>query len=112
MNQTVWTIKSILLWTTAYLTKKHDEHPRLSAEILLSSVMGFSRVELYLHYDQVLDASQLNAMHQRVEARSQGKPLQYITGEMPFRHYYAMQAWCFDPSSRNRSLGRYWNRCT
>lgn len=86
MNQTVWTIKSILLWTTAYLTKKHDEHPRLSAEILLSSVMGFSRVELYLHYDQVLDADQLSAMHQRVEARSQGKPLQYITGEMPFRH--------------------------
>ena len=28
----VWTVKRILDWTTGYLERKGDEHPRLSAE--------------------------------------------------------------------------------
>ena len=81
-----WTIKRILDWTSGYLERKGDEHPRLSAEWLLANVTGLSRVELYVNFDKPLDAGELAAMHAAIERRAAGEPLQYVTGEMPFRH--------------------------
>lgn len=82
----VWTIKRILDWTTGYLGRKGDEHPRLSTEWLLSNVTGLSRVELYVNFDKPLEPQELSAMHAAIERRAAGEPLQYVTGEMPFRH--------------------------
>lgn len=81
-----WTIKRVLDWTSGYLERKGDEHPRLSAEWLLANVCGLSRVELYVNFDKPLEASELDAMHTAIERRAAGEPLQYVTGEMPFRH--------------------------
>lgn len=81
-----WTIKRILDWTSGYLERKGDEHPRLSAEWLLANVTGLSRVELYVNFDKPLEAAELSAMHAAIERRAAGEPLQYVTGEMPFRH--------------------------
>ena len=81
-----WTIKRILDWTSGYLERRGDEHPRLSAEWLLANVTGLSRVELYVNYDKPLEADELAAMHTAIERRAAGEPLQYVTGEMPFRH--------------------------
>lgn len=68
------------------MQRKGDEHPRLSAEWLINSVTNLSRVEIYMHFDQPLTAHELDLMHMAVERRGSGEPLQYITGEMPFRH--------------------------
>nr|WP_239471598.1 HemK/PrmC family methyltransferase [Olsenella profusa] len=73
-------------WTSGYLGRKGDEHPRLSAEWLLANVTGLSRVELYVNFDKPLEAGELAAMHAAIERRAAGEPLQYVTGEMPFRH--------------------------
>lgn len=81
-----WTVKSTLEWTTGYLERKGDEHPRLSAEWLLCAATGMSRVEVYMNYDRPLDAAELATLHAGVERRGRGEPLQYVTGEMPFRH--------------------------
>ena len=81
-----WTIKRVLDWTSGYLERKGDEHPRLSAEWLLANVTGLSRVELYVNFDKPLEADELSAMHAAIERRAAGEPLQYVTGEMPFRH--------------------------
>lgn len=81
-----WTVKSTLEWTTGYLERKGDEHPRLSAEWLLCAATGMSRVEVYMNYDRPLDAAELATLHVGVERRGRGEPLQYVTGEMPFRH--------------------------
>ena len=81
-----WTIKRILDWTSGYLERKGDEHPRLSAEWLLAAVTGLSRVELYVNFDRPLEPAELSAMHEAIERRAAGEPLQYVTGEMPFRH--------------------------
>lgn len=81
-----WTVKSVLEWTTGYLERKGDEHPRLSAEWLMSAVMGLSRVELYVNFDKPLNSEELSSMHAAIERRAAGEPLQYVTGEMPFRH--------------------------
>lgn len=82
----LWTIKSALEWTCGYLDRHGDEHPRLSAEWLLCDATGFSRVEVYMNYDRPLNKDELAKLHVGVERRGKGEPLQYITGEMPFRH--------------------------
>jgi len=81
-----WTIKRVLDWTVGYLGRKGDERPRLSAEWLLSAVTGLSRVEIYTNFDKPLSPDELSRMHVLVERRGKGEPLQYVTGEMPFRH--------------------------
>lgn len=86
MATEVWTIKRILTWTTDYLTRKGDEHPRLSAEWLLCNATGMSRVDLYVNFDKPLVEDELALMRDGVRRRGAGEPLQYVTGEMPFRH--------------------------
>ena len=86
MTDEVWTIQKILTWTTQHLEKKGDEHPRLSAEWLLSAVTGLSRVQLYTNFDKPLSADERARMREAIKRRADGEPLQYVTGEMPFRH--------------------------
>lgn len=86
MDQDTWTIKRMLNWTSGYLEQKGDEHPRLSAEWLISNVTGLTRVQIYMSFDRVMSAEELSAMHDAVVRRAKGEPLQYVTGEMPFRH--------------------------
>ena len=81
-----WTIRRTLEWTRGYLERKGDEHPRLSSEWLLSAVTGLSRVQLYVNYDKPLERDELTQLHGLIERRAAGEPLQYVTGEMPFRH--------------------------
>ena len=85
-QQEPWTIKRILEWTTGYLGRRGDEHPRHSAEWLLCDVTGLSRVDLYVNFDRPLAPDELDRMHKAIERRAAGEPLQYVTGEMPFRH--------------------------
>lgn len=86
MIQNEWTVKAILDWTDQYLGRKGDEHPRLSAEWLLSAVLNLSRIELYTNFDRPLNPAELQAMHKAIERRVAGEPLQYVTGETAFRH--------------------------
>lgn len=81
-----WTVRKALEWTAGYLERKGDEHPRLSAEWLLCAATGLTRVEVYMNYDRPLVADELATLHAGVERRGRGEPLQYVTGEMPFRH--------------------------
>lgn len=86
MGDAAWTVGRMLKWCTDYLEGKGDEHPRLSAEWLISNATGLSRVEIYISFDRPLDESELALMHDTVLRRGRGEPLQYVTGEMPFRH--------------------------
>jgi release factor glutamine methyltransferase len=82
----VWTVKDALDWTCEYLERKGDEHPRRSAEWMLSSATGLSRVELYAYFDRPLSPEERERYRTLVARRAEGMPLQYVTGEMPFRH--------------------------
>lgn len=86
MAERVWTVKDALEWTCEYLGRKDDEHPRRSAEWLLSSATGLSRVELYAYHDRPLSRDERACYRALVARRAEGMPLQYVTGEMPFRH--------------------------
>jgi release factor glutamine methyltransferase len=82
----VWTMKDALEWTCEYLGRKDDDHPRRSAEWLLSAATGLSRVEIYAHHEQPLSPEERERYRGLVAQRASGMPLQYVTGEMPFRH--------------------------
>lgn len=86
MAERVWTVKDALDWTVGYLERRGDEHPRRSAEWLLSSATGLSRVELYAYHDRPLSPAERETYRTLVSKRAEGMPLQYATGEMPFRH--------------------------
>ena len=81
-----WTIRRVLEWTSGYLARKGDDKARLAAQWLVSDATGLSRVELYTHYDQPLTSDELAHLHAGIERRATGEPLQYVTGEMPFRN--------------------------
>ncbi|MEY8562368.1 HemK/PrmC family methyltransferase [Eggerthellaceae bacterium 3-80] len=82
----MWTVKAALDWTVGYLESKGDENPRLSAEWLLSKATGLTRIELYVNFDRPLTQAERDIFHDYVVQRACGKPLQYITGEVAFRH--------------------------
>lgn len=86
MTGRVWTVRDALEWTCEFLSRKDDEHPRRSAEWLLSSATGLSRVELYAYHDRPLSPEERSSYRTLVGRRAEGMPLQYVTGEMPFRH--------------------------
>jgi release factor glutamine methyltransferase len=82
----VWTIKAALDWTAGDLGERGDGQPRLSAEWLLSAATGLSRVELYAHHDRPLSPEERTSLREGVKRRAAGEPLQYVTGEVAFRH--------------------------
>lgn len=86
MTNDVWTIKAALDWTVGYLERKRDEAPLVSAQWLLSEATGLTRIELYMNYDRPLSMDERDVLRGYVTRRGRGEPLQYITGEVGFRH--------------------------
>ena len=86
MTDDVWTIKAALEWTVGYLERKGDENPRLSAEWLLSEATALRRIELYTNFERPLSLDERDLLRGYVTRRGKGEPLQYITGEVAFRH--------------------------
>jgi release factor glutamine methyltransferase len=86
MPERVWTVRDALDWIVGYLRAKGDEHPRRSAEWLLSAATGLSRVEVYACHDRPLSPDERAYLRSAVARRAAGEPLQLVTGEMPFRH--------------------------
>ena len=86
MSDDVWTIKAALDWTAGYLERKGDESPLVSAQWLLSEATGLSRIELYVNFDRPLSPGEREVLRDYVARRGKGEPLQYITGEVGFRH--------------------------
>lgn len=80
-----WTIRRVLDWSVGYLSRKGDEHARLSAEWLLTAACGISRVEVYTSFDKPLEPDELARMHAMLERRAAGEPLQYVVGSTGFR---------------------------
>ena len=82
--QASWTILAILRWTTDYFSAKGVPEPRASAEILLAHTLGVSRLDLYLRYDQPLNADELARFKALMVRRREGEPVAYLTGHREF----------------------------
>ncbi len=79
-----WTILKILRWTTDYFLEKGVSEPRASAEVLLAHVLGLSRLDLYLRYDQPLAPEELSRFKALMLRRRNGEPVAYLTGHREF----------------------------
>jgi len=82
MNE--WTIQRLLTWVTQYLTEKGVDAPRLSAELLLSDVLGLKRIELYTQYNKVVAQEQLDRLRDLVKRAGRQEPVAYLVGRTEF----------------------------
>ncbi len=79
-----WTVRRILEWTTAHLSKHGSESPRLDAEILLAHARKCTRIELYTRFDDVLTEEQRAKMRELVQRRAKAEPVAYLVGKREF----------------------------
>ncbi|MBP7051901.1 MAG: peptide chain release factor N(5)-glutamine methyltransferase [Phycisphaerae bacterium] len=79
-----WTIQKLLAWITGYLTQKDVDSPRLSAELLLSHVLGLRRIELYTQYGKPVAQEQLDQLHGLVKRAGLHEPVVYLVGRAEF----------------------------
>ncbi|MEE8409501.1 MAG: peptide chain release factor N(5)-glutamine methyltransferase [Myxococcota bacterium] len=80
----VWTIQRILTWTQQHFVAKGIQSARLDAEVLLASVMGVGRVQLYTNYDQPLRQEERAAFRALVQRRAAREPVAHILGRKEF----------------------------
>ena len=86
MANEAWTVKRILEWTRAV---PRAQGRRASAALCRAADKRRHRAlprPDHTNFDKPLTPSELDAMHDAVVRRGRGEPLQYVTGEMPFRH--------------------------
>ncbi|QDT46043.1 Release factor glutamine methyltransferase [Symmachiella dynata] len=79
-----WTVGRVIDWTTGHLKKHGSDTPRLDAEILLAHARGCPRIQLYTHYDEVLDDEVRASMRALVTRRAQAEPVAYLVGHREF----------------------------
>jgi len=79
-----WTIQKLLAWSTDYFNTHRIDSPRSTAEILLAYALKLSRINLYTHYDQPLNAGELADFKALVKRRLDGEPVAYIVGVKGF----------------------------
>lgn len=79
-----WTIQKLLGWITDYFGKNSIDSPRLSAEMLLSYVLGLQRIELYVHFDRVVAGDKLKVLHELVQRGGEHEPVAYLVGRTEF----------------------------
>jgi release factor glutamine methyltransferase len=88
LKMQTWTIQKLLNWITEYLTDKGIESPRLSAELLLSHIVGLKRIELYTQFDRTVPSDQLDHLRDLVKRAGQNEPVAYLVGRTEF---YSME---------------------
>ncbi|MDD5134399.1 MAG: peptide chain release factor N(5)-glutamine methyltransferase [Phycisphaerae bacterium] len=79
-----WTIQKLLDWMVGYFAEKKIDSPRLTAEMLLSFVLGTQRIELYMHFDKVIEKPKLDKLHSLVKRCIAAEPVQYLVGSCEF----------------------------
>jgi len=88
MTQTQWTIRKLIDWMVGFFTEKGIDSPRLTADLLLSHTLEMKRIELYMHFDKVLDPDSLAKLRDLVKRCSQHEPYAYLIGRTEF---YSLQ---------------------
>ena len=78
------TVLEVIQKSAEFLAKKEVEPARLQAELVLAHVLKLPRMKLYLNFERLLTAAELDATRELVKRRSQHEPLQHLTGSTSF----------------------------
>lgn len=85
------TIIEIVNKSTDFLSSKGIESAKSEVEWILSSVLGTSRVQLYLDHENLVSEDKVNSIRDMVIQRGKRMPLQHILGNTIF---FGMQIRC------------------
>ena len=83
-----WTIGRLLNWTAEYLTENGSSSGRLDAEVLLSTALHCSRIDLYTRFEEEPGEMQLDRFREMVRCRAEGTPVAYLVGS---REFYSLE---------------------
>lgn len=78
------TVLEVIQRSTAFLSKKEVDSPRLQAELLLAHVLGLPRMQLYLNFERVLTPTELESYRELIARRGKREPLQLLLGSTCF----------------------------
>jgi release factor glutamine methyltransferase len=79
-----WRIIDLINWAESYFKEKGFKNPRSEIEWLLRALLGCSRMDVYLRFEEPLSKTQLGTLRAWVKRRLEREPLQYITGSCDF----------------------------
>ncbi|MFL5330572.1 MAG: peptide chain release factor N(5)-glutamine methyltransferase [Gemmataceae bacterium] len=79
-----WTIGSLLKWTEDFLRSKTIESPRLDAQVLLAHVLGCTRSELYVRFQETPAEDAKAKFRELIRRRVEGTPVSYLVGQKEF----------------------------
>ncbi len=80
----IWTLLSLLNWTTDYFTKNKISTPRLDAEVLLAHTLKLERLQLYLQFERSMTEEERTDFKALIQRRIKGEPVSYIRGMKEF----------------------------
>jgi release factor glutamine methyltransferase len=69
-----------------YLRAHKIERPEVSVQYLLSDVLQFPRLQLFINFEKVMTDEQLQKMREYLKRRAKSEPVQYITGSADFHN--------------------------
>lgn len=78
------TVLSALMWAASELKSIGIESFRLDSEILLSEVLGLSRVQLYINYDRPMNQDEKEKFFFLIKRRIKREPIAYILNRKEF----------------------------
>jgi release factor glutamine methyltransferase len=78
------TIEELIRWSSVFLSSKGFQTSRLDTELLLCSVLGCRRIDLYLRFDQPLSRLELSSFKSILIRRLNHEPIAYIIGYRDF----------------------------
>ncbi|MCX7943963.1 MAG: peptide chain release factor N(5)-glutamine methyltransferase [Deltaproteobacteria bacterium] len=78
------TVLSALMWGSSELKGAGIESFRLDSEILLSEVLGLSRIQLYINYDRPMNQREKERYFLMIKRRKRREPIAYILNKKEF----------------------------
>lgn len=79
-----WTTRRLLAWMNEAFTRHGLDSPRLSAELLVSHVVGCDRLRLYTDADRPASPLERDRLRDLVGRALKHEPVQYLVGEAWF----------------------------
>ncbi len=79
-----WTIAKIVDWSTNHLAKSGSGSARLDVELMLSEVLGISRIQIYTQFERPVLIPEREKFKAFLKRRVAGEPVAYILGRKDF----------------------------
>ncbi|MBF0417974.1 MAG: peptide chain release factor N(5)-glutamine methyltransferase [Magnetococcales bacterium] len=80
----IWTIRTLLGWSTPWLARRGIDSARLDGELLLAKALGARRIDLFLDPDRPLNPEELADFKALIVRRAAREPVAHIVGMREF----------------------------